>query len=1099
MGKIRAGITTTYKLAMVLSALMVCRAGVCAQLGTAQLSGVVSDSTGAAIPDAQVVLRSATEQASREAVANSTGEYVIPAILPGTYQLTVKKPGFQTETLTNIVLTAGQGSTLNVTLSVGRTLTQVEIKEAPPLLQTTTSSIGNEVTATQFVEFPTLGRSFQSLLQILPGVAYIPPPNGANFSIGSSSGEGGINPSVYGERNRDNNYSIDGVPNNVESYNGIPTNPPPEAIGEMKVETGTDSGAYGWSAGATISLVTKSGTNQYHGDLWEFLQNNDLDARSYFLPSVGGYKWNQFGGTFGGPLVIPHLLSKQKAWYVFGWYEGVRNHYAANFTGLVPTAAERQGNFAGDPTIYNPYTTTLNPNGSVASRQVFPNNQISTSLINSSALAIANLLYPLPNLPPGVIPGVNYLNVGADINTADQYSGRIDHQFGQKDSFYARLSDARNPQSTIGLPALPAFQTNHFTNGAVSETHTLSPTALVTFRFGMERTNPERRTGGPNILAAAGMVCTFPPYRGKYPLMPPICISGYPGLSQGVCNCGPEFLYSWTADAQKIKGRHALAFGGRITRNTFFTDCLTGVFECFAPAQTAFAPCTGDALASYLLGLPEAAGRLAGNTAGDDSGNEYSYYVQDTFRASPKLTVNLGLRWDFAPVLKDHFGSSTFEWETGEALWDIKNPITGAPANVRRGGAPPDYRGYQPRVGIAYSVTPRTVVRSSYGTFSEAFGVAGQSQESNHGNWPFAFAQTEGSLNLGLPTAFIQDPFPGPPVATPASEYAGLAEGMNFWPHTTRMGYVQEWNFTIQRQFTPSLMLELAYVGSHGVKLPGQIIDNTAEYPGTDPYQDRQRWPNFPPYINNNYCEFSSDYNGMSVKLEKRTSRNLSFLITFTWQKILDDSDSTRTPDNAITNMVATNPTRFNLGQFWGPASFDLEKIFNASYTYQIPFHTGNRLANGVLANWSLSGNINADGGAPYFVYIDSDNENIGEVSGRLNEFPNFVGSPNNISQRTASEWFNTAAFQLPAFGTAGDGDKHALFSDPLINWNAAFEKRWPFREQKWLEFRAEFFNFLNQSTFAPPDDLLGTPQFGEVSSTRQGGRTIQFALKLHF
>lgn len=225
-------------------------------------------------------------------------------------------------------------------LGIARTEQMVTVKEAPPLLDTTTATVSSEVTSEQFVALPMLGRNFQSLLAILPGVAYVAPPNGYNFSVSGT----GLNPSVYGQRNRDNDYTIDGVPNNEIDYNAIPTNPPPEAIAEMKVSTGSDIGAYGGSAGATISLVTKSGTNQYHGNAWEFLQNNALNARSFFIPNVGAYRWNQFGGTFGGPLILPHLR-RDRAWYVYGWYEGVRIHSASNYTGLVPTAAELQGDF----------------------------------------------------------------------------------------------------------------------------------------------------------------------------------------------------------------------------------------------------------------------------------------------------------------------------------------------------------------------------------------------------------------------------------------------------------------------------------------------------------------------------------------------------------------------------------------------------------------------------------------------------------------------------------------------------------------------------------------------------------------------------------
>jgi hypothetical protein len=326
------------------------------------------------------------------------------------------------------------------------------------------------------------------------------------------------------------------------------------------------------------------------------------------------------------------------------------------------------------------------------------------------------------------------------------------------------------------------------------------------------------------------------------------------------------------------------------------------------------------------------------------------------------------------------FGSSTFEWETGQMVWDIKNPVTGAPANVRRGGVAPDYRGYQPRFGVAYSVTPKTVVRAAYGIFSDAFGTTGQNEESNHGNWPFSFSQTLGSLNLGLPEAFIDNPFPGPPV--PTSTALGLAQGMNFDTSSSRIGYVHEWNFSVQRQLFPSMMLKLSYVGSHGLKLPSQIVDNTAVVPGTDPYQNRQRW-NFPPYVENNYHENSSKYNGLSVKVDKRTSKSLTFLIAFTWQKALDNMDSLGTGVNAATPQDNANPTRFNLGQFWGPAGFDVEKILSASYIYEIPVRTESKWANAVIANWTWSGNISADSGLPYFVFIDGDNENIGSV-GRL-------------------------------------------------------------------------------------------------------------------
>jgi hypothetical protein len=1062
----------------------------------ATLSGVVSDSSGAGVPGAQVALESTLERAGRQTVTDSTGAYVIPALLPGSYQLTVKASGFETQTLTGVVLTSGQGATLNVTLGVAKAITEVNVKEAVPLLETTTSTVGGEVTSKEFTELPTLGRNFTTLIGILPGVVKLPAADTANFSVAGL----GMNPSVYGQRQRDNEYILDGVPNFENLYSGVPMYPPPEAIAEMKVQSGMDSGAYGFASGANINVVTKSGTNEYHGDAWEFLRNDALNARSYFVPSVGAFKWNQFGGTFGGPLVIPRLVPKERAWYIFGYYEGIRFHSASNSFSLVPTAAELNGDFSADPPIYSPYTSTVAPDGSLASRQPFPGNQIPTKLLNPAALTIATLAYPLPNLPAGLIPGANFLETTPNINTSNQWSVRVDHQFSEKDSFFARISDENNPTTSVYLPAFTGLGVDHFTNLAVNDTHVFNPTFLVTGRFGLQRSVPNYFTHGPNIAAAAGTLAAFPPYEGKYDVIPPIYIPGYPSLADAPDFNGPEFFWSWAGGAQKIEGRHTISFGGSIKRDTFFTDCQTGTFEEFTPDQSGFGPGTGDALASFLLGLPESAGRGVGRTTGDMSGNAYSLYVQDTFRATPKLALNLGLRWDYASPMHNSFGSGTFQWETGQYYWDLTNPITGAPANIRRGLVPPDYRGYQPRFGIAYQITPKTVVRAAYGIFSETFGVNyGQTDQGNHGNWPFAFNQTLGSLNLTVPTAFLQNPFPGPPVPSPVP--LGVLEAVNLWPATSRTGYVGEWSFTVQRQITPSLMAEAAYFGSHGVKMSGQIYDNTAVVPGTDAYQDRQKWPNFPAYIMNGYNEFSSWYDGLSMKLEKRTSKNLTFLIDYTWSKTMDEIDSLASVDNPLSPSVYANPTRFDLGSYKGPAGFDVRHVFNASYAYEIPVKSGNKWANAAIAHWSLSGIFSLDSGIPYVAYLDSDNENLGVPgsSGSYGEFPSLVGDPNAISKRTINEWFNTAAYVIPPFGTAGNAGKHTLYSDPEVNWDSAIYKRWPFGESRNVEFRGEFFDFLNSTTFSSPGVVLGTAQFGTISGTRQGGRQIQFSLKLHF
>src|SRR5262245_7108003 len=287
-----------------------------AQMGTATLSGIVSDPSGSTIPAAQVTLASSTEKATRQTVTDAAGQYVIPAITPGAYELIVKASGFQAQTLTGIALASGQGSTLNVSLKISEAVQEMTVNEAPPLLETTTAALGSVVSSHQFIELPLLGRNFTSLVYILPGVNPVP---GADASYaGSGVSNLAVVPSVYGQRQRDNDFTLDGATNVTPNFSRLGMIPPPEAVAEMKVSSGMDSGAFGWASGANINVVTKSGTNQYHGDMWEYLRNSDLNARSFFLPSVGAFHWNQFGASGGGPLIIPHLLSKRRAWYFYG-------------------------------------------------------------------------------------------------------------------------------------------------------------------------------------------------------------------------------------------------------------------------------------------------------------------------------------------------------------------------------------------------------------------------------------------------------------------------------------------------------------------------------------------------------------------------------------------------------------------------------------------------------------------------------------------------------------------------------------------------------------------------------------------------------------
>jgi hypothetical protein len=1062
-----------------------------AQVGTATLSGMVNDPSGASVPKAVVVLESTQRKFSRRSSTDELGAYIFTAVPPGAYQLVASAAGFRDERIADVSLSSGQASTLNVTINLLASSEQVTVTEAPPLLQTTNATVGSVVEAKQMTELPLLGRNYTKAMLIIPGVSPIGAPDTYNRSVAGLT----INPSFYGQRQRDNTFMLDGMSNKDPLFQDPNVTPPPEAIAEMKIESGMSSGANGRASGANINVVTRSGSNQVHGDLWEYLRNKNLNSRSFFTPKLGPYKWNQFGLAGGGPLVIPKLISKDRGWYVFGYYEGIRVRSANNATALVPTAAELSGDFTGDPPIYDPYTTTQ-VNGT-SSRQPFPNNMIPSNLLNQSALTLVKALLPLPNYPVGILPGVNWLNPSAPSNTnSGQWSGRVDHQFGAKNNFYSRYSDHAWQLNSGTYPALPQVRTDRNMNVVVSNTTVFSPTFLVTGRFGFTRMNETVITPPiPGLAAKAGTLAAYVPFRGQE-VIPPITIPGYPGLTQGISIYGPEYELNWLVDAQKIRGRHTIDFGGAVTRTTFITDNQSGRNMNFSASPTSnFVANTGTVLASYVLGLPDSAGRIVGNTAGDMYGNGYALYAQDTFRVNNRLTLNFGLRWEFAAPMINKLGSGTFIFETGKYVWDKTNPITGEAPNIRKGAIDPDYHNYQPRVGLAYQFNQKTVARTSFGIFDDTFGANyAQTQQGNRGNWPYSFPQTVAGLNTSTPNAFFPNPFPGP--AAGSATPLGCLQCLNVYHDSSRTPYVMEWTFSLQRQITPTLVAEAVYFGSHGVRITGQLMDNTAAVPGPGPVADRKQNPQFPAFINNGYNEFHSYYQGLSLKLDKRFSKGLLIQGNFTWSKTMDQSDSLASGGSGQGN---SNPTRYNLSQFRGLAGFDVPKRLVISAVYTVPLKTGNRIVNGIVSNWSVSGIFSVDSGLPYTVFLSSDNANIGTVANRYTEFPNLVGDPNAVTNRSTFRWFNTQAFALPPAFTFGNAGRNIMRAQHFRNIDFTVFKNWPILEKRSLELRGEAFNLTNTTTFNPPNALLGTAVYGTITSVRNSGRQVQVAMKFHF
>ena len=621
-----------------------------------------------------------------------------------------------------------------------------------------------------------------------------------------------------------------------------------------------------------------------------------------------------------------------------------------------------------------------------------------------------------------------------------------------------------------------------------------SPTFLLTARFGWERFYSPSSTNGPDVASTVGTFDAFPLTFNGLKRIPPIVIGGIGNISQGFGYYGPENTFFWTLDFQKVTGRHTLSFGGWFGRDHFVTDNQTGTEMDFLSVPTSgLASGSGYGLASYLLGLPSTAGRVIGSTEGDMINKYYAGYIQDSFRVTPKLTLNLGLRYDFSPPSINQHGRGTFSWELGKYVYDLPNPSTKAAGNAHRGLIDPDYNNFQPRIGLAYQIGRNTTVRASFAIFNDVIGENPQSQQGNRGNWPYSFPQSVTGLNTGLPTAYLNNPFPGP--AAGSDTPLGCQQCLEVAHNGTRTPYVEMWSLSLQRQLTPSTMLQASYFGSHGINQLGQIVDNTAVVPGTDAYQNRQKYPEFPPYVNNGFNQFPSWYDGLSLEVRKKTSHHVSYLVAYTWSKALDIMDSLIVG----TNYPFAQPTRFNIRDFKGPASFNVTHRLTASYAWEIPVKTGNKLANAVVADWTLSGVATIDSGSPYYVLLEADNANIGSVGGRLTSEPDLVCNP-NLSHPTIDRWFNTSCYVIPPFGTQGHAGKHGLYTQGMFNHDFSLAKRWPFKETRSFEFRGEFFNSFNNHTFDKPGYTIDVPSsYGKISSVRQGGRQIQLGMKIHF
>jgi hypothetical protein len=1056
------------------------------QVDTGVIAGTVTDPAGAAVPGASVTVTSQSTAISSELTTDSHGYFTSPPIQADTYSVAVSAGGFRSEKQVGVILKVQDRLNLNFKLTVGQVNQSVVVSDQSQALETQTSSLGQVISSTTMTDIPLNGRSYLQLAQLSTGV--IGTTTGTNGNTGGSSGAfGQVSFATNGARGTLNNFLLDGIDNNSNDNGGSILHTSVDAIQEFKIQTSSYSAEFGRSGGAVINAVIKSGTNSYHGDVYEFFRNSALDARSYFEQAgtpKAAFKQNQWGGTLGGPIL------KEKLFW-FGDYEGTSLREPTTYISTVPLAAERTGDFSGGNygTIYDPATYDAATN----TRQAFPGNVIPSSRIDPVAQAFVNL-YPMPNQSG---TRNNYVITPVEPYLLNQGDFRGDyHQSDVNQEFFRWSMSGLTYLQPQRLPGLANGQRGGYgyenTMGAsLGQTHLFSPKTVNEFRLGfnwlwLRRGVPVNGNVPPPADLTVPGVAQYPNTAGLTQFTP----SGYRGL--GDPGYAPTILTSEERQLTDVvnlsRGKHTIAVGGEVRwsqYNIFQVPAPNGSFSFSGQfTQNPFDGSGGDGLADALLGLPLTS---TINTQVEVQNRQYvpSGFIQDDYKFSPTLTLNLGLRYDyFSPLVAKHDQQANFDYETGQLVVAGQNGHS-------RGLTTPDHLNFSPRVGFAKTFNNDTVVSGAYGIFWSGQEIRTAATLQLTYNLPFYYQPTFTSDGI-TPLLTVSGGFPKlDPTQAPDP-------GVTSVDVRLKTPNYQQWNLSVQQALGFQTTFELAYAGSKGTHLQSLVDRNQDQVPGPGDVQSRRPYPNFGPFaaIEN---RGNSNYHSMQVKLEKRASHGLYFLSSFTWSKAINDQ-----PEICCSSPWPQNS--WNIPADRGLADFNQGLRWVLSYDYLLPLGKGHMLLGGsraadlIAGGWHFGGIYSLASGFPFSPQMGYDASNTGS-QGLLRA--DQIAPNGNLprSQRSPNLWFNPDAYAVPADYTFGNAGRNSLVGPGTNEWDASLRKTFPITESQSLEFRGEFFNFLNHPSFAQPDGFItdGPGATGVVTSISGANREVQLALKYHF
>jgi Carboxypeptidase regulatory-like domain/TonB dependent receptor len=1029
---------------------------------TTALVGSVTDSAGAAMAGVSVVAVNVDTNDSYSTATTADGDYRFEFVKIGNYRITVKQGGFQTTIKTGIVVTTNQTVRNDFSLVVGQLSQNIEVTATNPPITTDDASVKETVAQKSMADLPLNGRDALKLAATVPGL--LPGQKSAN---GVPPGEDFI---AAGTREIQNSVSLDGISIMNNLISTTPFHPSVDAIQGLEVQTGTYTAQYGAYLGAHLNLISKNGTNDLHGAVYEFFRNDKLDAQNFFASAKTPLRQNQFGFEVAGPVFVPKLYNGRNRTFFMFDYEGLRLVSQANSLNTVLTPQMRQGDFSQLTTgLLNPVT-----------RAPIPGNRLTASQLSPQAQN-ALTYYPLPNLP-GITN--NYSAAFPNNDRYNQALGRLDQNIGDKIRIFFRyawqnenfLTGAANPFNGTTIPVSTR-------NWVVGYTQTISPTMVNDIRVGRQNLSTDALNYFyVNNLKNAGANLGIPGFNGDVlyndPGLPVINITSYIGLGNAATNwIQQDTTWQGTDSLTWTHGSHTFIFGAELRKLITARAAVNNANGLFTfAASTSLG--TGNAAADFIAGYPQ-----SDQTPGPQINNKVAewrdgFFFVDNWQVSKKLTMNWGLRYELPTVPYTANGYATILNASQTAL---------IPANPPQPGFSfinPNHKNFAPRVGLAYRLTENTVFRAGYGIYYNPNQTNSFTFLSV--NPPFGNVTTF-NATAALPLTFNN------PAPAGVGKTAPLSNTTIYTPNPNMpTQYMNQWSAGIQRGVWSGAALDISYLGSESVHLDRSYYINTPAPGSAASIATRRPNPLFGD-IRQIQNDEDASYNGLTVLLRQRLSHGLTMLASYTWSHALDagsDSNGGGQPMNP-----------YNWKGDYGNANWDVRHRFVTSLTYELPFFAthGNSLLRQSLGGWQTNGIVTLQSGFPFNVIVSGDPANTGRTGIQR---PNLIGTPtSNCGDGHLTNCIGTAAFALPAANTYGNAGRNLQYGPGLYNVDFSLFKTFRLGELAGLQFRSEFFNIFNTPPFSNPNSTFGTSNFGSITSTKIGSnnRQIQFALKLLF